>query len=433
MRILRGKKFEAQFLNKLSDRQTKYPLSIQSSVEKIVNNVRRIGDKALLGYTQEIDNVTLDPNELKVSSKEINESYDKITQTQLRAIKVASKNIERFHKIQRNKMDFKSVINGASLGQIVRPITSVGIYSPGGRNPYPSSILMCAIPAKIAGVKNIMACTPPRNEGKVDPAILVAANIAGVKHIYKVGGAQAIAAMAYGTESITAVDKIVGPGNIYVTAAKSYVNRDVAIDFPAGPTELVIIADEFANSRFIVSDMLAQAEHDTNSLVILFTSSKKVADDVKTNISEQKSILSRKEIVTEALNKNGFIVIVKNLEEAISLANKLAPEHLEILTQKPYQLLGKVENAGAVFLGEYSPVALGDYTIGTNHVLPTGGWARIYSGLSIRDFVKTINFVDCSSKELEKLAEDTITMAELEGLEGHAKSISIRRKKYETK
>ncbi len=319
-------------------------------------------------------------------------------------------------------------MDGILLGQIVRPINSVGIYSPGGRNPYPSSVLMCAIPAKVAGVRRIIACTPSRREGGVDPAILVAADISGVDEIYRVGGAQAIAAMAYGTETIPAVGKIAGPGNIYVTTAKLHVSRDVAIDLPAGPSELLVIADEEANPIFIASDMLAQAEHDPCSSVILLTTSRRLADQVMNELEKQRKFLSRNEILKSSIGKNGFIITVENLKDATNLANELAPEHLEIFTRKPYMLLREVESAGAIFLGEYSPVAIGDYTVGTNHVLPTGGWAKIYSGLSILDFVKTISFVDCSANGLKKLAEATITMAELEGLDGHAKSVIVRRK-----
>jgi histidinol dehydrogenase len=429
LKILKGREFKTKFLGKLIKRYSKYPQSVESIVKKIAEDIKRNGNKALFNYIKKYDNVVLDIDKLKVTDTEIKQAYGEINNAKIKAIKVASNNIYEFHKIQKARLEFKTKTDDAYLGQIVRPIDSVGIYSPGGRNPYPSSILMCAIPAKVAEVKKIIACTPPNINGGIDPTILVAADQAGVNQIYKVGGAQAIAAMAYGTESIPAVDRIVGPGNIYVTAAKSYVSRDVAIDFPAGPTELVIIADETANSKFIASDILAQAEHDPNSIVILMILSEKVANEVKTNIEEQKKDLLRKEIIESSLSKNGFIIIVEDLAEAISLSNDIAPEHLEISTCKPYQLLSKVQNAGAIFLGEYSPVALGDYTIGTNHVLPTGGWARVYSGLSIRDFIKTISFVNCSPKSLEELADETITMSEMEGLDAHSYSIKARRRK----
>jgi len=429
LKILKGREFKTKFLGKLIKRYSKYPQSVESIVQKIAEDIKRNGNKALFNYIKKYDNVVLDIDKLRVTDAEIKQAYGEINNAKIKAIKVASNNIYEFHKIQKARLEFKTKTDDAYLGQIVRPIDSVGIYSPGGRNPYPSSILMCAIPAKVAEVKKIIACTPPNINGGIDPTILVAADQAGVNQIYKVGGAQAIAAMAYGTESIPAVDRIVGPGNIYVTAAKSYVSRDVAIDFPAGPTELVIIADETANSKFIASDILAQAEHDPNSIVILMILSEKIADEVKTNIEEQKKDLSRKEIIESSLSKNGFIIIVEDLAEAISLSNDIAPEHLEISTCKPYQLLSKVQNAGAIFLGEYSPVALGDYTIGTNHVLPTGGWARVYSGLSIRDFMKTISFVNCSPKSLEELADETITMSEMEGLDAHSYSIKARRRK----
>jgi histidinol dehydrogenase len=429
LKILKGREFKAKFLGKLIKRYSKYPESVESTVQKIAEGIKRNGDKALFNYIKKYDNIALDIDKLKVTDTEIKQAYNEISNVKIKAIKVASNNIYEFHKIQKDRLEFKTKLDDAYLGQIVRPIESVGIYSPGGRNPYPSSILMCAIPAKVAGVEKIIACTPPNINGEIDSAILVAADQAGVNQIYKVGGAQAIAAMAYGTESIPPVVRIVGPGNIYVTAAKSYVSRDVAIDFPAGPTELVIIADESANSKFIASDILAQAEHDPNSIVILMILSEKVANEVKSNIEKQKKDLSRIEIIESSLSKNGFIIIVKDLAEAISLSNYIAPEHLGIFTRKPYQLLNKVQNAGAIFLGEYSPVALGDYTIGTNHVLPTGGWARVYSGLSIRDFMKTISFVNCSPKSLEELADETITMSEMEGLDAHSYSIESRRRK----
>ncbi len=429
MNILISKDFKKKFLKKLTKRRARYPPSVLNLVEKIIKDVRAGGDKSILKYMEKFDKVYLNQNDLMVRSEEIEEAYEKISKSQLHAIKKASSNIYKFHKVQKSKLEFEEQMDGILLGQIVRPIKSVGIYTPGGRNPYPSSVLMCAIPARVAGVKKIMSCTPPLEDGKVDPGILVASDLAGVNEIFRIGGAQAISAMAYGTETIPSVDKIVGPGNVYVTAAKLMVSCDVAIDLPAGPSEILIIADEKANPNYIASDMLAQAEHDPESLVILLTTSRKFVDKVISELEMQKKTLSRKKIVENSLGNNGFIVIIDDLKEATDLANEIAPEHLEIFTRNPHRLLKEVENAGAIFLGEYSPVAIGDYAAGTNHVLPTGGWARIHSGLSILDFIKTMNVVECSSKGLKKLAESTIALAELERLDGHAKSIIARRKR----
>jgi len=288
-------------------------------------------------------------------------------------------------------------------------------------------VLMCAIPAKVAGVKKIVACSPPWKDGNVSPALLVAADIAGVTEIYRVGGAQAIAAMAYGTETVPRVDKIVGPGNVFVTAAKLEVSKDVAIDIPAGPSEILIIADETANASFVASDLLAQAEHDPQAWAILLTTSKDLALAVKEEVYKQMDFFfSRTETVKTSIQRGGLIVIVKNVEEAVDYANLIAPEHLQIQTKTPRRVFNKIQNAGAVFLGNYSPVAFGDYSSGLNHVLPTGGYAKFYSGLSTRDFVKTINFLQCSKQGYLNMKKTTITLAKMEGFDGHAKSVSIR-------
>ncbi len=429
MKIINAEEFTKEEFDKLIGRRKSYQSSIENSIKEIINQIRKNGDNSLLNYIKKFDKIEMVQSELEIHNGQIQEAYDKVDKDQLRALKFAADNIFRFHSYQKDMLEFKEKIDGSYLGQIARPLNSIGIYSPGGRNPYPSSVLMCAIPAKVAGVKKIIICTPPNEKGEINPAILIAADLSGADKIYKIGGAHAIAAMAYGTETIPAVDKIVGPGNIFVTTAKLLVSRDVAIDLPAGPTELTIVADNYSNPRFIASDMLAQAEHDPNSLVVLLTTSEVISKNVLIELEKQKKFLLRKEIIENSLSKNGFIIIVKNLNEAIDVANKLAPEHLEIFTRKPSELLNKVENAGAVFLGEYSPVTLGDYTAGTNHVLPTGGSAKIYSGLSIRDFIKTISYLNCSKTYFNKLAEATITLAKMEGLEGHACSIIIRRDK----
>ncbi|UCH02684.1 MAG: histidinol dehydrogenase, partial [Candidatus Bathyarchaeota archaeon] len=317
-------------------------------------------------------------------------------------------------------------LKGVTVGQIMKPLSSIGIYTPGGVHGYPSSLLMCAIPAKIAGIKKIIVCTPPKKGGKVNPATLIAADLAGVTDVFRVGGVQAIAAMAYGTETIPKVDKIVGPGNIYVATAKQEVSKDVAIDLPAGPSEIVIIADDTAKPSFIASDILAQAEHGPNSLVILLTTSKDLSGRVNEEIEKQRKLLSRREIISSSIQSNGYTVVVKDIEEAIENANLIAPEHLHIQLKSPRRTVNLVQNAGAIFLGHYSPVAFGDYSAGLNHVLPTGGYSKTYSGLSINDFVKRINFLECNRNGFLQLRDLTLALAEIEGFDGHARSVSIR-------
>jgi histidinol dehydrogenase len=346
-------------------------------------------------------------------------------------LKKAAVNITRFHETQIKAMWSLETAKGVTLGQVTRPLSSVGVYAPGGKAPYPSSVLMCVIPAKAAGVKKIVVCSPPRKNGDVNPALLVAADIAGATEIYRVGGAQAVAAMAYGTETVPKVDKIVGPGNVFVTAAKLEVSKDVAIDVPAGPSEILIIADETAKISFIASDLLAQAEHDPRAWAILLTTSKDLALAVKTEVYQQLKSLSRRETAESSLQTGGLIVVVKNIEEAVDYANMIAPEHLQIQTKTPYEVFDKIQNAGAVFLGEYSPIAFGDYSAGLNHVLPTGGYAKTYSGLSTRDFVKTINFLRCSKQGYSSLEKTAVTLAKLEGFDGHARSVSVRSDKNE--
>jgi histidinol dehydrogenase len=291
---------------------------------------------------------------------------------------------------------------------------------------YPSSVLMCAVPAKVAGVEKIVVCSPPSESGDVAASLLVAADVAGVSDVYRVGGAQAIAAMAYGTGTVPNMDKIVGPGNVFVTAAKLEVSKDVAIDVPAGPSEVLIIADETGNASFIASDLLAQAEHDPQAWAILLTTSKQLASKVKDEVYMQMKNLTRTDIINSSIQKRGLIVTFNNIEEAIRYSNMIAPEHLQIQTKNPTEVLSKIRNAGAVFLGGYSPVAFGDYSSGLNHVLPTAGYAKIYSGLSSLDFVKTMNFIQCSKEGYRKLKETTITLAEMEGFDAHAKSVAIR-------
>ena len=426
MKILTAKEFEEEMLTQVLNRGKADISSIEASVKKIVADVRDEGDKALLRYTEKFDKVRLTASKLKVNEKEIKEAYKKLEKSKITALKTAAENIASFHKKQLRAKWTMEIAEGATLGQVTRPLASVGVYVPGGKAAYPSSVLMCAVPAKVAGVKKIVVCSPPGKGGDVDAALLVAADIAGVSEFYRVGGAQAIAAMAYGTDTISNVDKIVGPGNVFVTAAKLEVSRDVAIDVPAGPSEVLVIADETGNTSFIASDLLAQAEHDPQAWAVLLTTSKTLATAVKEEVYLQMKTLSRKEIINSSIQERGLIVTVSSIEDAVRYSNMIAPEHLQIQTKNPTEVLDKIRNAGALFLGSYSPVAFGDYSSGLNHVLPTAGYARIYSGLSSQDFVKTMNFIQCSKEGYRKLKETAVTIAEIEGFDAHAKSVTAR-------
>nr|NIR87331.1 histidinol dehydrogenase [Candidatus Bathyarchaeota archaeon] len=426
-----SREFKGEVLNQIVNRGKTDFSSVSSSVQEIIEAVRKEGDKAVLRYTEKFDNVRLPQSKLKVTKKEIKDSYRKLKDNQIEALRKAAINIIHFHEEQISDIWSLKVVRGVTVGQLTRPLSSVGVYAPGGRASYPSSVLMCAIPAQIAGVKKIVVCSPPRTNGDVNPSLVVAADLGGATDIYRIGGIQAIAAMAYGTETVPKVDKIVGPGNIFVTAAKMQVSKDVAIDLPAGPSEILIIADSTASPFIIASDLLAQAEHDPNTWAILLTTSKNLAFAVKKEVDAQLELLSRGEVAKSSVRKHGFIVIVRDVKEAVNYANTIAPEHLEILTKAPSKVLDDIQNAGAVFLGEYSPVALGDYSAGINHVLPTGGYAKTYSGLSTRDFVKTISFLECSRRGYSNLKETTVTLAKLEGFDAHARSVSIRREKSE--
>ena len=425
MRIISSTAFRQEELNKLLNRGKNDLSEIVTSIRKIIDDVKEDGDKALLTYTEKFDKINLRISKLRVSKNEIKEAYSRLEESQITALQKAADNLAAFHKKQLRTKWTMQVTEGVTLGQVARPLESVGIYAPGGKASYPSSVLMCAVAAKVAGVENVIVCSPPGKNGDVDPSLLVAAEIAGVREFYRVGGAQAIAAMAYGTGTIKKVDKIVGPGNIYVTAAKLEVNRDVAIDIPAGPSEVLVIADDTANPPFIAADLLAQAEHDPQAWAILLTTSETLASAVKDQVYTQMKYLSRIDIIKSSL-ETGLIIIVPNIEEAIELSNMIAPEHLQIQTKSPDEVFDKIRNAGAVFLGSYSPVSFGDYSSGLNHVLPTTGYAKIYSGLSSLDFVKTINFLQCSKEGYRNLKDTTVTIAEMEGFDAHARAVSIR-------
>jgi len=398
--------------------------AVEDEVQKIIDNVRSLGDQAVLGYTKCFDDVDLDVDDLKVQEDEFKEAYGLLREEEVDAIRSAARNIRLHSARQKVELGFRETEKGVKVAQILRPIGRVGIYAPGGKAIYPSSVLMTTIPAKVAEVKGVILCTPPKKDGKIASSMLVAAREAGVDAVFKVGGAQAIAAMAYGTESIPKVAKIVGPGNICVTAAKVLVSLDVAIDNPAGPSEIMILADGAANPRFIAADMIAQCEHGPDALAVLVTTSDALARSVVEQIGQMKAV-RRLRVIDKAL-EGCWIFVADSVEEAVQLVNRLAPEHLEILVKDPSPVLDKVENAGAIFVGEYSPVAAGDYAVGSNHVLPVGGYARTYSGLSVRDFTKAIDVVSCTKDGLRRLEKTIRTLADLEGLEAHWKSVSVR-------
>ncbi|MCX8172343.1 MAG: histidinol dehydrogenase [Archaeoglobaceae archaeon] len=381
-------------------------------VKPIVEDVRVNGDKAVLKYERIFDKVEL--RRLRIRKKEIDSAYEKIDDELIDAIEKARENIERFHMLTSVEREIKIGFEDCIMGKIYVALETVGAYVPGGKACYPSTALMIGIPAKIAGVKKLIACTPPNANGKINPLTLVACDIAGFDEIYCAGGAQAISAMAYGTESIPKVQKIVGPGNAYVTAAKLIVMKDVAIDMPAGPSEILIIADDTANPNFVAYDCLAQLEHDPMAIAVVVTTSQKIAEEVK-------------KIVFEKMDKANLVVqLVKNINEAVKLANEFAPEHLTLMCRNAEKYLEKIKNAGSVFIGDFSGVAIGDYASGTNHVLPTLGYAKIYSGLSVESFMKSITFQQLTPETLKRIGNVVLKLAEAEGLKYHAESIKIR-------
>jgi histidinol dehydrogenase len=395
-------------------------------VDKIIEDVKSRGDDAIIQYTQKFDSKLVTKQNLIVSEEEIKSAYKMVDNDFLDAINLAKKNVTQFHEKQIRNPWMMTKEKGVILGQIVRGVESAGIYVPGGTAVYPSSVIMNAVPAKVAGVENLVMVTPPLADGSINPHILVAADIAGVDKIYKVGGAQAIAGLAFGTEIISKVDKIVGPGNIYVAMAKRSVFGHVDIDMIAGPSEILIIADETANEKFIAADLMSQAEHDVLASSMLITTSKELADKVVNELEIQIKSMSRKDIIKESLLKYGVILIVDTINEAIELANKIAPEHLEVLVKDPFNLLGDIKNAGSIFLGEYSPEPLGDYVAGPNHVLPTGGTARFFSPLSVDDFIKKSSYIYYTKEALCEVKDKVIKLTEVEGLTAHGNSIKVR-------
>ena len=388
--------------------------------------MKKGGDEALFSYTEKFDHCKMDAAHIRVTREEIDEAYQKVDADFVEVMKKSAANIRAFHEKQLRNSWFDPKPDGTILGMKILPIAIAGVYVPGGKAAYPSSVLMNVLPAKVAGVERIIMTTPPGADGRVNPGTLVAAHIAGVDEIYKVGGAQAIAAMAFGTQSIPKVDKITGPGNIFVALAKKACFGYVSIDSIAGPSEILVIADETANPRYVAADLLSQAEHDELASAILITTSKTLADQVSVEVDRFVANLSRREIIEKSLNNYGYILLVDSLDEAADTANEIASEHLEILTKDPFAMMTKIRNAGAIFLGEYSSEPLGDYFAGPNHVLPTNGTARFFSPLNVDDFLKKTSIISYSRPALEKIHQDIECFAENEGLTAHANSIRVR-------
>ena len=413
-------------LKELKDREEEVKEEVLKSVSNIIEDVRKNGDKALKSYTEKFDRVMLD--DFEVSIEELDECFIKVEKNFIENLEEAKENIEYYHNAQKSRGFILNKDNGIFLGQRVIPLDSVGVYVPGGTAAYPSSVLMNVIPAKVAGVKEIIMITPPNKEGKLNPYIGVAAKIAGVSKIYKVGGAQGIAALANGTESIPKVDKIVGPGNVFVATAKRLVFGKVDIDMIAGPSEILVIADENANPKYIAADLMSQAEHDRLASSILVTTSKKLYKYVEKELEIQIKDLDRKEIIEESLRNYGKAIICNSIEECIEVSNRFAPEHLEFMVDNSMELLGKVRHAGSVFLGNNTPEPVGDYFGGTNHVLPTNGTARFYSALSVDSFIKKSSFLYYSEEAIKRDGEKIINIANKEGLTAHANSVKVRLK-----
>ena len=427
MRILQlDKETKSNILEDLLKRSPNSYGEFEDRVAAIISEVRKNKDAAIFSYTKQFDGADISADNLVVTEEEIKEAYDTVDPTLLAVIRKALVNIREYHEKQRQYSWFDSKENGIILGQKVTPLQRVGVYVPGGKAVYPSSVLMNVVPAKVAGVSEIIMTTPPGKDGKICASTLVAATEAGVDRIYKVGGAQAIAALAFGTESVPKVDKIVGPGNIYVALAKKAVFGHVSIDSIAGPSEILVLADETANPRYVAADLLSQAEHDEMASAILVTTSRTLAEQVSKEIDQFVAVLSRKEIIQKSLDHYGYILVAETEEEAIETANDIASEHLEIVMRDPFTVMTKIRNAGAIFLGTYSSEPLGDYFAGPNHVLPTNGTAKFFSALSVDDFIKKSSIISYSREALEPIYKDIVQFAECEQLTAHANSIRVR-------
>jgi len=409
---------------RIIERKKAQPL--EKRVKAIIEEVRTQGDIALIKFTKKFDKITLDAKDLRVTAEEIQEAYEAVSEEQISALKFMKEKVMTVEKRTLEQIKIKVEENGIRVRNLPRPIQSVGCYVPRGEAAYPSTLVMTVVPAKVAEVPRVVVCSPPTAKGSISPLILVAADICKADEIYKVGGAQAIAALAYGTESIKPVQKIVGPGNKYVTMAKILVSRDIAIDMPAGPSEILILADETASPRLVALDMVSQAEHGVDSVAGLITTSEELAENVRNELRKMTSSIRRGAIVMKALSSYGFIVICKTVNEMIELANAFAPEHIEIITQKPREVADKIVSAGLILIGPYSPVSLSDYCSGTNHVLPTGGFGHTFSGLSVLDFIRRVGIVEGSKEGLLKVKNNVKVLAEAENLPNHYKAIEGR-------
>lgn len=398
----------------------------EDAVNNIIENVRQNGDSAVFSYTKQFDGADIGEENIRVTKEEIAAAYELVDDKLIHVMKKSLDNIRVYHEKQKQYSWFDSRPDGVLLGQKVTPLARVGVYVPGGKAAYPSSVLMNVLPAKVAGVEKIVMATPCNKEGKVNPATLAAADLAGVDEIYKTGGAQAIAALAFGTKSIPKVDKIVGPGNIYVALAKKAVFGHVSIDSIAGPSEILVLADETANPRYVAADLLSQAEHDELASAILITTSETLAEQVSHEVDNFTATLSRKEIIKKSLENYGYILVAQDMEEAVAAVNEIASEHLEILTAHPFETMMKIKNAGAIFLGEYASEPLGDYFAGPNHILPTNGTAKFFSPLGVDDFIKKSSIISYSKEALEPIYKDIVQFAESEQLTAHANSIKVR-------
>lgn len=415
---------ERELINQLKARSGEIDRKVTSAVTDILNNVKQNGDDAVREYTLKFDGHM--PSKFEISREEIDSSPDKCDRDFILALYKAADNIRDFHTRQKQQSWLEPKQNGVILGQRIRGLKRVGVYVPGGTAAYPSSVLMNVIPAKIAGVKEIVMVTPPQKDGTANPDILAAAKIAGVDRVFLMGGAQAVAALAYGTQSVPKVDKIVGPGNIFVATAKKLLYGTVDIDMIAGPSEILIVADKSANPKFLAADLMSQAEHDKMASAILLTTSEETANETAKELSRQMQTLERRDIIKQSLNDFGAIIVCKDISEAVDFANELAPEHLELAVENPMEYIGRVDNAGSVFLGHYSPEPLGDYFAGPNHVLPTSGTARFFSPLSVDSFIKKSSFIYYTEPALSEAKDDIIKLAETEGLTAHANSIKVR-------
>ena len=427
MRIVKlTQETKTAILDDLLQRSPNHYSEYESTVNSIVDNVRKNRDKALFSYTMEYDGFPLNADNIRVTEGEIREAYDRLDPELVEIIRRSAANIRIFHEKQLRNSWFDAREDGCILGMKYTPVARAGVYVPGGRAAYPSSVLMNVIPARVAGVGEIIMTTPPGKDGRINPGTLVAADIAGVNTIYRAGGAQAVAAMAFGTESVPKVDKVTGPGNIFVALAKKAVYGYVGIDSIAGPSEILVLADETSNSRFVAADLLSQAEHDELASAILITTSEELAREVSHCVDQMAEGLSRREIIRKSLDNYGYILLAEDMDDAVEAANEIASEHLEILTADPFGILPRIRNAGAIFLGEYSSEPLGDYFAGPNHILPTNGTARFFSPLNVEDFVKKTSIISYSRTALEKVHGDIEKFAESEGLTAHANSIKVR-------